>query len=120
MKLLEVIDKTKIGKWVSKKQEQIENTDPQKIYVENIRAFFGVSTKIALYMCDSLVKQKKLSKHIGYICPNDNCKKIIFSEPYGNTIRKKSIDCINCEIRGEEIYNFGKSSLSTVFFYKSI
>lgn len=118
MKLLEIIDKTQIGKWVSKKQEQIENTDPQKIYVENIRSFFGVSTKVALFMCDSLVKQKKLTKHIGYICPNDTCKKIIFSEAYGNTIRRTDVSCINCEIRGEESYSFDKGRLSTVIFYK--
>lgn len=118
MRFLEIIDKTHIGKWVSKKQEQIEKTDPQKIYVENIRSFFGVSTTVALFMCDNLVKQKKLTRHIGYICPNEICKKIIFSEPYGNTLRTADVQCINCEIRGEELYSFDKSELSTVIFYK--
>jgi len=64
MKLLEIIDKTHIGKWVSKKQDQIEKTNPQKIYAENIRSFFGVSTKTAILMCESLVKQKNITKHI--------------------------------------------------------
>lgn len=118
MKLLEIIDKTQIGKWVSKKQDQIEKTDPQKIYVENIRSFFGVSTKIAQFMCDSLVKQKKLTKRIGYICPNHLCKKIIFSERHGNTLKKAEVHCINCEIRGQDSFSFDKNKLSTVIFYQ--
>jgi len=118
MKLLEIIDKTHIGNWVSKKQEQIQNTDPQKIYAENIRSFFGISTHVAQFLCDNLVKQKKLTKHIGYICPNDTCKKIIFSEAYGNTIRRADVSCINCETRGEDSYRFDKRGLSTVIFYK--
>lgn len=120
MKLLEIIDKTSIGKWVEKKQSTIENTDPKKIYVENIRSFFGMSTKVARFFCDLAVREKKLTKHIGYICPNSNCKKILFSEKYGNTTKHLEVKCQNCEIRGEENFQFDKANLDSIIFYKLV
>lgn len=65
------IDRGAFGRFVSRKREQMVNTDPDKIYIENVRSFFGISSRLAKFFCDMAVRENLLIRRIGVLCPND-------------------------------------------------
>lgn len=117
MGLLQIIDDSFIGDFVRRKSDIISETNPEKIYVENIRAFFGVSTRIAKFMCKLAVRSGHFVEHTGYICPNINCRKIIYSKKSTEISGGGSISCTNCELREEVVYNFNSYDLEQIVFY---
>lgn len=48
----------------------IGELDPSHIYVENVRALFGVSTGIARRFCEFAVRQGVLQKRVEVRCPD--------------------------------------------------
>jgi hypothetical protein len=51
--------------------EAIGRIDPKHIYVENIRAVFGLTTPIARGLCELAVKQGILKKAVEVRCPDE-------------------------------------------------
>src|SRR6476620_3245869 len=76
-KFSDIIDHSSIGVAVAKRRELIENTDPRRIYVENIRSFFGIPRATARYLCEIAVRQGVFEKRVGYLCGNDDCKRLL-------------------------------------------
>lgn len=118
-RLLKTIDDSFFGDIVSGKEKLISNSNPDKIYVENIRSFFGFSFRIATFYCDLAVRAGYFSKHKGYICANKNCQKIILEKDFKETIPKE-LNCTNCEIREEENYLFDTNRLNQIVFYRLV
>ncbi|WP_149914267.1 hypothetical protein [Sphingobacterium cavernae] len=118
-KFLKTIDNSFLGEFVENKEKLIANSNPDKIYVENIRSFFGFSYRVAKFFCDLAVRAGFFTKHIGYICPNSNCKKMIFENEFAKT-SPFNLSCSNCEIREEENHVFYAHKLNTVVFYRLV
>lgn len=114
-KFFQIIDKTPIGKFVDKKIELIESTDPDRIYVENIRSFFNLSTPIAKLLCEMAVKDKLFKKKVGVECPN--CGRLIHSYNSNKEIPTR-IKCDTCELLEKENYVFSEEKIRKVTFYK--
>ncbi|WP_286774894.1 MULTISPECIES: hypothetical protein [Sphingobacterium] len=119
VKLLKTIDNSFLGEFVERKERQILNSNPDKIYVENIRAFFGFSFRVAKFFCDLAVRAGYFTKHIGYVCPNLNCQKMLFEKKVNEEF-PHYINCTNCEIREEENYSFDVAKLKTIVFYRLV
>jgi len=49
----------------------IEDLDPSHIYVENVRAAFGLTTGLAKRFCELAVRQGILEKRVEVLCPNN-------------------------------------------------
>ncbi|HRD40962.1 MAG TPA: hypothetical protein PLC65_20200, partial [Bacteroidia bacterium] len=57
IKLYQIIDRSFIGKFVERKLSIIENTDPERIYVENIRSFYNMPSFAAKTLCELAVRE---------------------------------------------------------------
>lgn len=117
MKFLQRIDKTFIGEFVSRKQQIIASTDPNRIFVENIRSFFGISTRLATILCELAVRDGILTKKIGVECPNSDCGRLILSVDDLKQI-PETIVCQTCELRENHDYEFHVKSVRTTTFYQ--
>jgi hypothetical protein len=53
-----------------KRLEAIEALDASRIYVENVRSLFGISTGLAKRLCELAVRQGFLEKRIQVLCPD--------------------------------------------------
>lgn len=118
MGLLEIIDRTWVGDFIRRKADIILDTDPDNIYVENIRSFFGTTTRLARFMCDFAVRCGHFTKHVGFICPNDTCKKIITDFPIEQVMYEDNLECLNCLLRDEVEYGWNTSKLEKIEFYR--
>lgn len=119
-KFLPIIDKSIIGKTVFNKQNIIEKTDPDRIFIENIRSFFNLRFSTAKFFCELAVKEKIFNRKIGYICPNNGCnERIIFSVSDGKAVPKK-ITCKMCKLNEENEFIFLTKDLKKLTFYQLI
>ncbi|TKC65173.1 hypothetical protein FBD94_01035 [Pedobacter hiemivivus] len=119
MRLLQIIDKSFLGKFIAKKQELIAATDPNRIYVENIRSFFNIPNRLAKLFCNLAVREGVFREKIGIICYNKDCERIILS--VDNLDQMPSvITCQSCQLREESEYDFNTASLSTIIFYQIV
>lgn len=101
------------------KAKIIENTDPDRIYVENVRSFFNISSRLARFFCEIAVRRGLFEKKIAIECLNEDCKRII--KVFDNAEQlPKEITCIICEAEGNEKYSFDISEYKIVEFYKLI
>jgi hypothetical protein len=106
-------------KFFKKKAELIEKTDPDRIYVENIRSFFNLPYSTAKKLCDMAVRQNFFRKKYGVFCKNADCKRII--SVYNNMEDiPNEIECFVCEQNEKEQFVFDKSELEIVEFYQLI
>ena len=99
----------KLGKIMS-------DTDPSRIYVENVRSFLSVTTSLAKLLCEMAVRENYFEKEIGYICPN--CSRIICSSTSIATNDKAS--CLVCQNNEESSFEFNVSDLKKIEYYKLV
>jgi hypothetical protein len=116
-KFWKTIDASAIGKFVSNKQKIIAFTDPQRIYIENIRSFFHLPFFVAQGLCELAVREKYFNKKVGVVCANSDCERIIKSFNDKDVIEGEII-CENCEAKEEENYTFESNKLKKVTFYQ--
>lgn len=116
-KFLNLIDRTPIGAIIDKKLDIIEKTDPDRIYVENIREFYNLPYIAAKTLCEIATKEKIFRKKIGLICPNDECKRIIKSYDIDEK-QDETLTCVPCSLREEEKYSFNTKELDKITFYQ--
>ena len=93
-------------------------TDPQRIFPENVRSYFNTSIGIANILCKMAVKDGVFEKKIGFVCPNDNCERIIKS--YSDENIDEDLNCTHCELIGNERFIFNTKNLKRVEFYQLI
>lgn len=103
MKFFQIIDKSFIGRFVEKRLELVNSTDPKRIYVENIRSFFNITTGAANFLCEMAVKQKIFDKYFAVECPQ--CNVIIKSFDDENSI-PNDIICEHCQLLEKNKYKF--------------
>lgn len=98
------------------KAEIIENTDPNRIFVENVRSFFNVPTSVARVFCEMAVKEKYFRKKIAIRCPNDCCGRIIKS--VDKIDENEIVTCFVCEQNEEEQSTFNMKEVKLDIFYQ--
>lgn len=54
------------------KEHLLGKLNPDRFYVENVRALLGISTRTAQLICDSAVRQGAFNRSIGVLCPDKN------------------------------------------------
>lgn len=52
-----------LKRWMDKKVEAYENTNPDAIKTTDIASFYGLPNKVAKYLCDMACKQNLYSKN---------------------------------------------------------
>jgi hypothetical protein len=115
MKFLEIIDRSFIGKFVHNKLNVLEHTNPDRIYVENIRSFYGLPSFIAKFLCEMAVKEGLFTKHIGVECPNEGRLMITASSTKS---LPETVHCRNCQLLENDPYIFKVADCHKVEFYK--
>lgn len=95
----------------------IEDINPNKIYVENVRHFLKVPTVMAKLLCEMAVVDRVFIKKTGLVCPNSDCNRIIAS--YSNSEKlPQEICCDICESNEKENFIFKTSGLKKIEFYQ--
>jgi hypothetical protein len=100
-----------------RRKDIILGTNPERIYLENVRSYYNTSTFMARTLCNMAVKDGKFIKMIGLQCPNTDCERIIKSFDKVDSI-EPDITCDNCEIIGNENFHFKTGELKKVEFYQ--
>lgn len=100
---------------IKDKVKLFQRLDPNRIYVENIRSFFGLPFKVARFFCEMAVKQKYFTKKIGIICPNDG--RIIMSVDSREDIPEKVV-CEHCQFLELNESEFSPQEKDLIEFYK--
>jgi hypothetical protein len=115
MKFLDIIDRSFVGRLVQSRLNILEQTDPNRIYVENIRSFYGLPTFAAKYLCEKAVEKGLFSKRYGVVCPNEG--RLIITA--GNVSElPQTVYCSSCEVLENDRYEFALEECQVEEFYK--
>jgi hypothetical protein len=114
-KFLNLIDNTSIGRAISHREELIDQLDPERFYVENIRSFFGLPHSVARLLCDMAVREGLFLRRFGVMCPQ--CDRIIQSVKSESDI-PIVLACDVCERNESERYEFKRDECRTIVYYK--
>jgi hypothetical protein len=114
-KFLQTIDNSFLGKLIDRKLKVFERTDPERIYIENVRSFYNLPHFAARFFCDMAVKEGLFSKHYGVMCPNEN--RIIISYSSRKDI-PELVKCHNCELLEKDNYAFSPKPKDIIEYYK--
>lgn len=116
-KTKKAIDASWIGSAVERRVRLLDRTDPENIYVENIRSFFNMPFKVARFFCELAVREGVFTKRVGYLCPRH--KNIIaYASP--DATLPATVICRVCEAEGEEEYEFSPKALQTIEVYSVV
>ena len=113
-KFSEIIDRSGIGAAISDRQRMIEQTNPNRIYVENVRSFFHIPSSVAKGLLDLAVRSGELEKRVGVLCPN--CERMIADAESG--YEPDQVSCNICEVNGEEHSCFPLDACQKIEFYR--
>jgi hypothetical protein len=117
MKFFQTIDKSYIGKFIDTRLKLIESTDPERIYVENVRSFYNLPNSIAKIFCEMAVVENLFEKFYAVECPDESCGRIIAT--YKSLIDiPEIIECDQCEILERSKHEFRKGEFKVIEFYK--
>ena len=116
-RFFELIDKSAIGNVVKNRKELLENTDPNRIYVENIRAFFNIPNRLARWFCSLAVNEGSFEHYYVVICPNQECERVIKEVTEKEEI-PSHITCGVCEGLGRDLYEFPGSKCRIMDAYR--
>jgi hypothetical protein len=113
----QIIEKSFIGRFLEKRINVLEHTNPDRIYIENVRSFYNMPFWAAKFFCELAVKEGIFRRRIGIVCPNDG--RIIQTIDNLSEI-PETITCINCQQLEIDKYEFSKSDVKTIIFYQSL
>ena len=116
-KFLETIKLPFIIKVDERRSAVLLNTNPNRIFLENVRSYYNTSTIIAKTLCKMAVKDGRFIKKVGIMCPNENCERIIISYDDPNHIDQQ-VTCDHCELIGNPENTFAAENLETIEFYQ--
>lgn len=116
-RFLGLISSPPVERFVDRKRKIIEGTDPQRIYVENVRAFFGFPTRVARLLLDAAVREGSLERRVGVLCPED--RHIVESFATENDV-PESVHCMSCEAEGRDVSDHPKGELGRQTFYRLV
>jgi len=116
-RFLQLIDRSPIGAVVERRRRLLEYTgEPARIYVENVRAFFGVSHGVAKLMCELGVRQGLFERCEAFMCPHD--ARVIFERCDEEVAAPASLPCEVCEALEIEPRAFAPAECRVVPFYR--
>jgi hypothetical protein len=118
-KFLQTIEKSPIGRFFDRKRRLIEQLNPDRIYVENVRHIYNMPYFAAKVFCEMAVIDGIFEKKIGIECPNIECGRIVISVNDRKDL-PKSIQCKNCEILEKDKYEFSISDVELITYYKLV
>lgn len=111
------IDDSAVGAFVEKRRRLLEqNDDGPRIYVENVRSFFGMSERVARALCEFAVRQGLFERCVGVRCPNDD--RILIDQCDPSVALPQTVDCEACEASEEDSHVFTVSDCKTITFYR--
>lgn len=116
-KFSNIIDRSPIGKAVDYRQKLIEETNPDRIYVENIRSFFHIPFGLAQWLCDEAVREGLFEKRFGLLCPN--CDSMIWDFADGEQ-PPLHLQCESCQVLDEEKSRCDSSACRKIPFYRLV
>lgn len=116
-KFFNIIDSSFLGRIIAKKQEIIEMTDPERIYIENIRSFFNMPYTLAKGLCELAVKEKVFKKRVGYLCPNEDCDRLLKSFDLSAN-EQEILTCYQCQLKQKENFEFPLNQLDSIVYYQ--
>lgn len=116
-KFLDAIDSSFVGRSVAKLGRIVEETDPNRIYVENVRSFFHIPQWLARFACEVAVMEGRFEKRIGYLCPNDDCHRILI-DVGPREDAPVEVCCEYCEASEKDKYCFGLDECRKIEFYR--
>ena len=116
-RLLRLIDRPRVHGFVDRKREAIESIDPERIYVENVRALFGLSHTLTRVALEAAVREGALERRIGVVCPYDGHIVKSFSS---EEVVPESVSCLVCEVQGREQSEHLRDELGRVTFYRLV
>lgn len=105
--------------FLKNKEDIIEHTNPDRIYVENVRSFFNIPFKWAKYLCEVAVRHKYFVKKYGVECKNSDCSRIIAVYNSVDEI-PEFLTCSTCEMDLDKNFEFDKKNLNIIEFYQLI
>jgi hypothetical protein len=114
-RFLNLIDETPVGRLVEKKEELIDQLDPERIYVENVRSFFGIPFSLARLLCEMAVREGLFLRRYGVMCPQ--CDRIITSAESERELPEK-LKCEVCEINERDRYEYDVKECTVITYYK--
>lgn len=115
IKFFQIIDNSFIGRFIDKRVGLINITDPEVIYVENIRSFYNLTTPIARFFCEMAVKENLFLKMHSLDCPQ--CGRRLISKPYEENF-PSNIECDICQMLEKDKYEFSNVECQEITFYK--
>jgi hypothetical protein len=101
--------------FLEKRAQLIRSTDPERIYVENVRSFFNITTALAKGFCEMAVKERLFRKRIGLECPT--CKRLVLTLGAEEKL-PVLIRCEQCEAHEEERFEFRSEEMRQIVFYQ--
>ncbi len=113
---LRIIDTPALRRFVDRKRNAVEAIDPQRIYVENVRAFFGFPHSLARLLLETAVREGALERRVGLLCPYD--QHIIKSLSSGDET-PDAVLCLVCEAEGRE-GTHPRSTMGMLTFYRLV
>ena len=112
-----IVNSSVLRRFVDRQREAVEAIDPQRIYVENVRAFFGVPHSLARLLLEAAVREGALERRIGVLCPRD--MHIVESYSSEEAV-PESVFCLACEAGGREGPEHPGRELARQTFYKLV
>ena len=116
-RFLRLIDSRFFRRFVDRKRAAIEAIDPQRIYVENVRAFFGFPHSVARLLLETAVREGALERRVGVLCPHDMH---IVDSYLSEEAVPESVYCLACEADGREHPNHPCDHMERQTFYKLV
>ena len=114
---LRLIDSPPVRRFVDRKREAVEAIDPQRIYVENVRTFFGFPHSVSRLLLETAVREGALERWVGVLCPYH--RHIVKSYPSEDAV-PESVFCLACEAEGREQPDHQRRELGRQIFYKLV
>jgi hypothetical protein len=97
---------------------RIEQLNPTRIFVENVRSLFKISRLEARTLCEMAVNDKLFEKRVGFLCPASCCNgRMLADFKFGEEI-PETLSCHICEAEENETFEYKTQDLQKVEFYR--
>jgi len=107
-----------LARWfVERKCKAIEDIDPQRFYVENVRAVFGLPQPVVRRLLDLAVREGVLERRIGVLCPHEAHMVAWYTS---EDMIPKDISCDICEMEGREDHRHSGDEMDRLPFYRLV
>lgn len=105
-----------LHQFVERKLALGEAISLERIYVENVRAFFGFSHSVALLLLETAVREGEIERRVALLCPYGHhiIKSVSSSEAVPDCLL-----CQSCEAEGREGMH-SRNELEEMTFYRLV